>query len=174
MGDVLKIGRRYSGDPIPPIPEHTTWIDAGGLRFGVEFRVLNDDIINAEFGSRDEKSVQVDGVLPEEDLVGFDSRGVSIHVCDATDGGEYLRFDAFDGDPHYHYLTPGEGHTVIIFDDAALGDMFPWTLGCLRDRLPQMLAMAGAKELANRIDLADVHAALPEIERVAERALSPT
>ena len=99
MGDVLKIGRRYSGDPIPPIPEHTTWIDAGGLRFGIEFRVLNDAIINAEFGSREEKSVQVDGVLPEEDLVGFDSRGVSIHVCDARDGGEYLRFDAFDGDP---------------------------------------------------------------------------
>jgi hypothetical protein len=94
-------------------------------------------------------------------------------VCDARDGGEYLRFDAFDGDPHYHYLTPGVGHTVIIFDDAALGDMFPWTLGCLRDRLPQMLAMAGATDLLERIDIADVHAALPEIERVAERALSP-
>jgi len=117
--------------------------------------------------------VQVDGALPEEDLVGFDSRGVSIHVSDALDGGEYLRFDAFDGDPHYHYLTPGVGHTVIIFDDAALGDMFPWTFHCLRDRLPQMLTMAGAGDLVDRIDIADVHAALPEIERVAERALSP-
>ena len=172
MGDVLKIGRRYRGDPIPPIPEHTTWIDAGGLRFGAESRVLDDDIINAEFGSRAEKSEQIDGVLPEEDLVGFNSSGVSIHVCDAQDGGEYLRFDAFDGDPHYHYLTPGEGHTVIIFDDAALGDMFPWTLGCLRDRLAQMLTMAGATDLAGRIDVADVRAALPEIERVAEGALS--
>ena len=98
---------------------------------------------------------------------------MSIHVCDDGDGGEYLRFDAFDGDPHYHYLTPGVGHTVIIFDEAALGDMLPWTLHCLRERLPQMLTMAGAGDLVERIDIADVHAALPEIERLAERALSP-
>jgi hypothetical protein len=172
MGDVLKIGRRYSGDPIAPVPEHTSWVEAGGLRFGVEFRVLNDEIIDQTFGERPE--TQVGGVLPPQDLAGFDSRGVSIHVCDARDGGEYLRFDAFDGDPHYHYLTPGEGHTVVVFDDAALGDMFPWTLGCLRDRLPQMLALAGAADLADRVDVADVHAVLPEIERLAVRAFTAT
>jgi hypothetical protein len=167
MPDVLAIGRRYNGDPIPPVPEHTTWLEAGGLRFGIEYRVLTDDIIDAEFGSREERSVQVGGVLPEAELAGFDSRGVSIHVCDATDGGEYLRFDAFDGDPHYHYLTPGEGHTVVVFDDAALGDMLPWTMTCLRERLPQMLTLAGATTLAASVDYDAVRDALGEIERRA-------
>lgn len=171
MPDVLAIGRRYSGDPIPPVPEHTTWLEAGGLTFGIEYRVLTDEIIDAEFGARDEKSVQVGGVLPEADLAGFDSRGVSVHVCDAADGGEYLRFDAFDGDPHYHYLTPGVGHTVVVYDEAALGDMLPWTLVCLRDRLPQMLTLAGAPSLAASIDVDAVRDALPEIERLARSSV---
>jgi hypothetical protein len=174
MPDVLSIGRRYSGDPIPPIPEHTTWLEAGGLSFGIEYRLLTDAIINAEFGSRDEKSEQVGGILPEQNLTGFDSKGVSIHVCDAASGGEYLRFDAFDGDPHYHYLTPGEGHTVVVYDDAALGDMLPWTLDRLATRLPEMLRMTGADELAARIDVDAVRAVLPEIERRSARATIPS
>ena len=46
-------------------------------------------------------------------------------------------------------------------------------LHCLRERLPQMLTMAGAGDLVDRIDIADVHAALPEIERVAEASERP-
>ena len=35
---------------------------------------------------------------------GFADEGVTIHVFDADDGHEYLRFDVFDDEPHYHYI----------------------------------------------------------------------
>jgi hypothetical protein len=44
---------------------------------------------------------------------GFADEGVTIHVFDASDGHEYLRFDVFDDEPHYHYIHRTVGDTVV-------------------------------------------------------------
>jgi hypothetical protein len=96
---------------------------------------------------------------------GFTDEGVSIHVC-ATDGGhEYLRFDVFDDDPHYHYVdTSGQSNRVVAFDDVAHGDMLPWALDRLRTKLPSMLRAAGGQDVA-----ADVEALPPaELESAVD------
>ena len=55
---------------------------------------------------------------------GFADEGVSLHVIDASDAHEYLRFDMFDDEPHYHYIhKPDDGsivNNVIDFDVPAL------------------------------------------------------
>ena len=38
-------GSRYTMMPVPIIPEHTEYIAAGALTFGIEYRILNDDIL---------------------------------------------------------------------------------------------------------------------------------
>ncbi len=93
----------------------------------------------------------------------MEDRGWSVHVCDAATGAEYLRFDVFEGDPHYHYIHPGDHHFVVPFDRAASGDMTEWAIECLRRRLPEMLEHAGASDLAARVDRAQLEAAIPEL-----------
>jgi hypothetical protein len=85
-------------------------------------------------------------------------------VCASGSLEEYLRFDCFRVDPHYHYITPAEGHQEIVkFDSVAHGDMMEWALGRLGDRLPQMLARAGATDLAEAVDPSAVSAVLPRV-----------
>ena len=38
---------RYDLMPIPPVPEHTEYFEAGVVGFGVEYRLLNDAIAAA-------------------------------------------------------------------------------------------------------------------------------
>jgi hypothetical protein len=89
--------------------------------------------------------------------------GLTVHVCDAGSGDEYLRFDLFDADPHYHYIKPGEHSLIVPYDPAASGDMFTWVLDCLSCRVVEMLAFAAGPEVAARVDPADVAAALPAV-----------
>jgi hypothetical protein len=159
MANVLQLGLLV-GAPIPPILEHTTFVEAGALTFGVEYRVLTDEVIESSPG------VQLDPDRPR----GFDARGVTIHVHGAADDEEYLRFDCFDNDPHYHYLTPGTVNRVIAYDVAGHGDMWTWVISCLRERLPAMLRQAGAESLADDVDPALVSSAIVEIERLAAGA----
>ncbi|MGA8369001.1 MAG: hypothetical protein WB765_02630, partial [Acidimicrobiales bacterium] len=97
---------------------------------------------------------------------------VSLHVCGAEDGHEYLRFDAFDGGPHYHYNHRGIEivNNVIDFDVAAHGDMLPWALECIRSRLDAMLAQAGGADLVGRLDHHAIASALSEVEPLAVEA----
>src|SRR5690242_17412743 len=97
--------------PIPHIHENTEYIQAGNLTFGVEFRRVDDEILQKAavnfvkadttgvipaFGGR--RASEPPG--PEADC------GVSIHVFDNEGSGltEHLRFDCFDIEPHYHYV----------------------------------------------------------------------
>ena len=48
--------------------------------------------------------------------------------------------------------------------------MWEWALTCLRERLPAMLRQAGATELAEQVDAAEVARAIPEIEKLARAA----
>src|SRR5262249_20361962 len=106
---------------------------------------------------------------------GFSDEGVSIHVCGTDDGHEYVRFDVFDDEPHYHYIhrtTNGAEpvNNVIDFDTAAHGEMLPWAIERLRTRLPAMLIEAEGGDLVPRLDVDLVGRVVDEVERIAEQA----
>ena len=90
----------------------------------------------------------------------------------AEDGHEYLRFDMFDAEPHYHYVHRSDDvvNNVIDFDTAAHGEMLPWVVQRLRTRLGDMLTEAGADDVASRLDPAVVSGVVDEIERMAVAA----
>jgi hypothetical protein len=153
--------------PIPPIEENTTWVDAGLLMIGLELRQLDADILRRHLDSTG-RWQEVDSLGHRTD-VDFVDTGPSFHVLDASDKFEYLRFDCFADDPHYHYLSPQLDHGVIKlgFDSAANGPMIPWVLTMLAHRLPIMLAKAGAVCLAGQID----DAAMPRVAEDLARVL---
>jgi len=155
---------QYELMPIPPVPEHTECFDAGVVAFGVEYRLLNDAIAAAS------------AVAPAggSDSAGsLDDRGVSIHVF-AEVGGErqeVLRFDCFQEDPHYHYVSwSARSNEMLHVDPVADGDPLAWALERIRTRLPQMLERAGAGEAAAKVDLRRVDAVLPRVAEAAFRA----
>jgi hypothetical protein len=168
MCNALPLGIRVDGGAIPPVEEHTTYVDVGALSIGVEYRLLTDDIVDDSYAGT-EDAAEVDANRPDA----LDDEGVSFHVCDASDGREYLRFDAFRDDPHYHYIHAEGYQQIVVFDPSASGDMLQWSLGCLESRLPEMLRHAGAGELADKVDRALVAAALPGIATLAREAGSP-
>ena len=51
---------RYNVMPIAPVEQQTTWIDAGVVQFGVEYRLLNDAIAAA--AETESASGDADGV----------------------------------------------------------------------------------------------------------------
>jgi hypothetical protein len=155
---------RYELMPIPPVPEHTETFEAGVVAFGVEYRLLNDAIAAAS------EVAAADGTGSAGSL---DDRGVSIHVF-AEVGGEQqevLRFDCFQEDPHYHYVSWSKrSNEMLHIDTVADGDPLAWALERIRTRLPQMLERAGAAEAAARVDLRRVDAVLPRVAEAAFRA----
>jgi hypothetical protein len=162
----VELGTRYDIDPIPPEDANTTYFDAGPLRIGVEYRLLDDAILGEAFAADPGAAAVIDAAKPAV----VDDQGFSIHVFGVDDGGERLRFDLFDGDPHYHYIVPGSHNLLIAYDQAAFGPMVPWAIECLRSRLPQMLRVAEAPQLADAVDQAAVDAILPDIEAIAAGA----
>jgi len=151
--------------PIPPIEEHVSLFDAGPIQIGVEYRLLNDAIA----ASADLPPADGDERGPTTDL---DDRGVSLHVFGMQDGErrEFLRFDCFEEDPHYHYVSVRDSSNVIAHvDPVASGDPLTWALERIRTRLPQMLEAAGAHELAAQVEVSAVEDALPRITEAAFR-----
>ena len=156
----------YDVMPIAPVESPTTWIDAGPITFGVEYRLLNDAIAAAHMGQPAQGSQT--SIAP----VAADS-GVSIHVCDNRGDApvEHLRFDCFLEDPHYHYLSWADrSNDMVHIDPIADGDPLAWALERLRTRLPQMLARAGADELAETLDAQRLEQTLPRVAEAAYRA----
>jgi hypothetical protein len=166
------IGEVYNIPPQPPVPENTRNVAAGAITFGVEFRNVDPASLNATYAANADQLAELEARSP---VGGFSDEGVSIHVCDADDGHEYLRFDIFDAQPHYHYVhktSPGAEivNNVVAFDEVALGDMLPWAIERIRTRLPAMLAAAGGERLVARLDPALVGRALDEVDAIARRA----
>ena len=157
---------RYDLMPIPALESQTTWFDAGAIRIGVEYRLLSDAIAAA---SDLEVAAGHDGAGDVEN-----DRGVALHICGVDTGGEaleYLRFDCFEEDPHYHYVSwRNESNEMIHIDPVAEGDPLAWALERIRTRLPQMLARAGAHEIAERFDPLALEAILPRVSEAAYRA----
>ena len=140
------MGTHYEVLPIPAFSENTHIFQAGVLTFGVEYRLLNEAVIAAEYG--EDARAKFGNTLPPGLPAQIDEDGVSVHVF-GPDGLEYLRFDCFDDYPHYHYIEAREGRqTVMEFDPLADGPMQSWLVGCLRGRLGEMLSRAGAGDVA--------------------------
>jgi len=157
---------RYDLMPIPPIEAHTQWFEAGVLRFGVEYRVVNDAITAAS-----EIAVARGDSRPAPGSI--DDCGVSLHVVGRHEGEalEYLRFDCFDEDPHYHYVSwASQSNEMLHIDPIAEGDALGWALDRLRSRLPQMLTRAGAGFLAGELDSELIDEVLPRVAEAAYRS----
>ena len=158
---------RTSIRPIPPVEQHTEYVEAGPLTVGIEYRVLADDISGANKLPR-----------PSEPKTGrpasaIRDRGVTLHVFQRKGDklAEYLRFDCFDESPHYHYVqASGEYQEIYQLDPVADGDPLAWALERLRTRLPQMLEKIGAGDLVKAMNQQEIDEALPKIAEAAYRA----
>jgi hypothetical protein len=162
------IGKVYAMAPQPPVAEHTRYIPAGNVTLGIEYRELDPDGLIETYK---QDAAQLAELLERSPEGGFTDEGLSFHVC-ATEGGhEYVRFDVFDGEPHYHYNHPGAEvvNNVIDFDVAAHGAMLPWALRCLRTRLPEMLSEAGGAALVGGLDRDAIGRAVDELAAIAEQ-----
>ena len=164
------IGKVYNIPPQPPVEANTRYLPAGALTFGVEYRGLDPESLVATYHGNAAHLAELEERSPEG---GFSDEGVSIHVCSTDDGLEYVRFDVFDDEPHYHYVhhTGDEiVNNVIDYDTAAHGDMLPWAIAALRTRLTAMLTEAGGAHLVPQIDPTVVGPVIDQVERLAARA----
>jgi len=158
----------YNVQPQPPVEADTRWIEAGALTFGVEYRDVDPASLAATYGTDDAAMDEIEEHSPEG---GFVDQGVSIHVRGTDDGHEYLRFDVFDAEPHYHYVRPtGDHNNVVEHDVVANGDMLRWAIERLRSHLTEMLTEAGGAELARHVDPALVAPVIDEVAAMAEQA----
>jgi hypothetical protein len=135
-------GQLHKFLPLPVIPHHARWFEAGPVTFAVEARVLDDS--QGRYGER----------------------SASIHVFGPDRGQEHLRFDCFARFPHYHYILNDDQHNVVWgYDPDANGPMLSWALATIRDRLPVMLRRAHAIDLAERVE--DVGFDVAVLDRIA-------
>ena len=165
------IGEVYAIPPQPPVAENTVTLPAGAVVFGVEYRSVDPESLRATYAGNAEQLAELEERSPEG---GFSDEGVSIHVSGAADSWEYLRFDVFADEPHYHYVhRTGDGtvvNQVIDFDVAAHGDALDWTLSRLRTRLAEMLRAAGGDAVASDLDTVVILSVVDEVERLARAA----
>jgi hypothetical protein len=137
---------------IPIMPQHTEWIEAGPVTFGVEARVLG--------GKGGEVSL----------------RGTSLHVFSADRSEEYARYDCFNRLPHYHYILNDDQHNIVWgYDPDVNGPMPAWAIGVIRNNLPSILRRARATALAERVEKEGFDlSALDKVEQALDRAWDAT
>ncbi len=167
-----RIGVVYNIPPEPPKEQNTKWFAAGAVTIGVEYRDLNPEALVELYKDNPEHLKEMLEKSPDG---GFTDEGVSIHVKGTADGHEYLRFDVFDGEPHYHYVfnSPGETvNNVVVFDTLAHGEMLPFAVHCLRHRLPEMLPRAKGDHLVDQLDPALINRVVDEVQALAQKAQS--
>jgi hypothetical protein len=165
------IGKVYNIPPQPPVSEHTRDFPAGAVTLGVEYRDVDPEGLRATYAGNEAHLAELEERSP---VGGFFDTGVSIHVFATDDGYEYVRFDCFDDEPHYHYIhRTSDGSVVnqiIDFDAVAGGDMLAWALERIRTRLPEMLTAAGGGAVAERVEQSAVDAALEQVRAAADVA----
>jgi hypothetical protein len=74
------------------VTEHCVSVDAGAVQLVVKARQLTNEILADTYRG---------WVRSDIDFDDFDDFGASLHVSGT--GFEYLRFDYFENEPHYHY-----------------------------------------------------------------------
>ena len=150
MSAIERVGVVYRVQPEPIDASSTEWFEAGPVRFGLESRHVTPEALREAYRDDPAALAEIEENSPEG---GFSDDGVSIHVLGTSDGHEYLRFDVFAGDPHYHYIhRSGDRNHWIPFDFVSSGDMEAFVLRCLRERLAPMLTEAGGADLAEGLD----------------------
>ena len=92
------------------------------------------------------------------------SGGPTVRVMGSDDGHEYLRFDMFEVNAHYHYEPPGGEERVLSIDTAAVGDPVAWVMERLRERLAPMLTEAGGASLTDALDSTTLTDAIADVE----------
>lgn len=163
--DQPKYGVVYNVQPEPMDPAACTPFEAGAVTFVLEYRSVDPARLEAAYADRPEDLAEIRKFSPEG---GFTDTGLSIHVLGTQDRHEYLRFDVFQDDPHYHYVHPaGDRNHWVPFDPIAGGDMFEFAITCLRERLPSMLSFAGGREVAAAVDRRRV---APVVDALEKRA----
>ena len=157
-------GNRFDRLPIPMVTEHCIPVDAGAVQLVVESRRLTNAIVQDTFQG------DVVAAIP------FDDFGATLHVCGTADGLEYLRFDCFENEPHYHYIEPATGaNTVVRIDELAVGDPIEFSLACVEHHLPDMLRNCGVADLADEVagQPEVVRAAMTEVRDLMQQARHP-
>ena len=172
MSEPRPIGKVYNIAPQPPDAAHTRWIPAGAITIGVEYRDVTPEALLATYADDPDQLAEMLEKSPDG---GFADEGVSLHVNGVENGHEYLRFDVFDGEPHYHYVryVPSGGeivNQVVDYDVLANGEMLTWALDCIRGRLPLMLPNAGGADLVPKLDQRAIDDALAEVTVLATAA----
>ena len=110
-------------------------IQAGNIRFGLEYRELAND------------------------------RGLAIHVLSdvADQEVELLAFDCFEVGPHYHY-GPRNQDVRIYWDTTTSGSTLAWTLNEFKTgNIKSMIERAGYPSIANAVDEGLVQELMPKI-----------
>lgn len=157
----------YQVKPEPIDESVCQWIEAGVIRIGVEPRIVDPERLRQAYADDPEALAEIEANQPEG---GFHDAGVSLHVVGRDDGHEYLRFDVFDDEPHYHYVRPSGVHNHWVpFDPVAGGDMLAFALRCLRERLGPMLCEAGGEGVAKELDPDVQGPAIDAVEALALR-----
>ena len=157
-------GSRYERLPIPMITEHCIPVGAGAVQLVVESRTLTNEILDDTYHGAVEPGIR------------FDDFGATLHVCGTADGLEYLRFDCFENEPHYHYIEHANGaNTVVRIDELAVGDPIEFSLGCVEHHLPDMLRHCGVGDLADEVagQPEQVGAAVAEVRALMLKARQP-
>ena len=95
---------------------------------------------------------------------GVETGGPTVRVLGSGDEHEYLRFDLFAVNPHYHYEPPDDAERILMLDTVAEGDAVGWGITRLRDRLVPMLDAAGAHALTTTLDERTIAAAIDDVE----------
>ncbi len=101
---------------------------------------------------------------------GVDASGPTIRVVGTDDEHEYLRFDMFNVNAHYHYEPPDDPERVIALDTVAEGEPVGWAIDRLRDRLGPMLTEAGGQRLLDTLDPDTLMLAISEVEKQVHEA----
>ena len=145
--DAYKLGRDYDVMPIAIDWNHTIEIPAGPVTFVVEARSLTQKAL-----LENERARGVTDGIDHSAYADLHDGGASLHVLGAGDRLEYLRFDCFDNEPHYHYIdNVAQGNTIVRFDHVAEGDPLEWTVRTVGTRLAEMLDHVGNAELATAV-----------------------
>lgn len=166
---VHPVGIRRESIPIPPVDEVTRYVEAGVLKLGLEYRVVTEEMLREHYGDDTSSAQLLDDALAGTGQT-LEDQGFSLHVFHGS--REYLRFDDFGDNPHYHYITPGSHHYVVAHDGIANGSLLGWAIGVLRERAGPMLRNAGATEAADALDIEALHAALDRVEAMWKEATS--
>jgi len=164
--EAYMLGREYTVMPIAINWAHSVEVSAGPVTFVVEARNLTREAI------LENEAVQgrTDGIDHNYEV---HDGGASLHVLATDNRVEYLRFDCFDNEPHYHYIREAEQRNIVVrFDDVADGNPLEWTVSRVRNRLPHMLEHAGAHHLAEKVraSLRDVAVGIDELAALLARA----